>query len=192
MNIFLIVVSNARKRHQQKKAQPKRKHEEPPLIEQKKVKLSPSSSSSFEKTKMFKKEERPSDSIRFDNVNHLPYRDSVKSASRCKNNCDQYTHVFCGKCKVHLCFTSQRNCFATFHGQLFEGNKKACGEDTRPERSIRYDDLGHFAFLDSSKSATRCKNNCKQQTHVFCKKCSVHLCFTSSRNCFVNFHSKTD
>lgn len=68
-------------------------------------------------TKARKREQvRPSKAVRTDAVDHLPDVDSQKEASRCKEKgCKGKTHVFCTKCKVHLCLLSYRNCFKSFH-----------------------------------------------------------------------------
>lgn len=61
---------------------------------------------------------------RFDNISHWPDHDELKSASRCKNiNCKQFTHVLCDKCKVHLCFTKNRNCFREYHQMSSDATK---------------------------------------------------------------------
>ena len=39
-----------------------------------------------------------------------------KSTVRCKvKGCNGKTFIKCTTCKVHLCFTGYRNCFADFH-----------------------------------------------------------------------------
>lgn len=54
--------------------------------------------------------------LRFDKCNHWPDRDKKISRSRCKmEGCNLITHVLCTKCKVHLCFTTNRNCFVPYH-----------------------------------------------------------------------------
>lgn len=59
---------------------------------------------------------RPSKEIRQYLFDHCPEYDDKKEATRCKNlNCKNRTHVFCEKCRVHLCFMKGRNCFKTFH-----------------------------------------------------------------------------
>lgn len=61
-------------------------------------------------------EVRPSREIQYDTVDHLPDYDTKHEATRCKNPlCKGKTHVFCLKCKIHLCFTGARNCFKSFH-----------------------------------------------------------------------------
>lgn len=61
-------------------------------------------------------EVRPPKNCRLDTVDQLPEFDEKKQASRCKaENCKGKTHIFCVKCKVHLCFVKPRNCFLKFH-----------------------------------------------------------------------------
>lgn len=178
-------------------ASSERKQEESHLNEQKKIKMNENSTESTEG--LCKREFRPSSSVCHDKMNHVMLRDSDKSASRCKMiGCvNQYTHVFCKKCEVHLCFTSERNCFAIFHGQSMKENPLIYKRKAEPDSSVRYDNMDHFAFKDSSKSASVCKfEECgneqskRQSTHVFCAKCDMHLCFTKNRNCFAAFHTK--
>lgn len=62
--------------------------------------------------------------------------------------------------------------------------------DIRPPISVQQDTVGHMPRYDTQKEATRCKyQGCvKGRTHVFCRKCNVHLCFTTKSNCFEKFH----
>lgn len=53
----------------------------------------------------------------------------------------------------------------------------------------RYDKYDHWPKKDNKKSQSRCKmENCGEKTHIYCSKCQLHLCITSSRNCFVDYH----
>lgn len=70
-------------------------------------------------------------------------------------------------------------------------NKKNNSKKNEKNNNSRYDNISHWPVHDTKKSASRCKNeNCKQFTHVYCEKCDKHLCFTSSRNCFKDYHMK--
>lgn len=61
-------------------------------------------------------ETRPFQDMRYDGYNHLPTYDEKKENSRCKmEDCKGKTHIFCTKCKVHLCILKGRNCFNKFH-----------------------------------------------------------------------------
>lgn len=64
-------------------------------------------------------EKMPKLSERFDGLNHLPGGDDKsgpRKGYRCKRNgCGKSTTFFCTKCKVHLCITTDRNCFIAFH-----------------------------------------------------------------------------
>lgn len=61
-------------------------------------------------------ESRPYKEQRMDMVDHFPEYDEKKEATRCKRSgCKGKTHVFCIKCKVHLCFVKGKNCFHEFH-----------------------------------------------------------------------------
>jgi len=60
----------------------------------------------------------PPDAVKYDTIDHLPSVDNLKNPTKCKHpKCSQKhrTHIFCEKCKVHLCLASGRNCFADFH-----------------------------------------------------------------------------
>lgn len=61
--------------------------------------------------------ERPTDSVRYDNVGHFP--DSGNKTSRCRYCKDGRTMVYCIKCNMYLCFVvgqkNKRNCFRLFH-----------------------------------------------------------------------------
>jgi len=61
----------------------------------------------------------------------------------------------------------------------------------RPLPAVSQDQTSHYPKYDGKKKATRCKeNNCAGKTHVVCKKCNIHLCFTPKKDCFYNFHNK--
>lgn len=61
-------------------------------------------------------EERPIADVQFDNVDHMPLYDNNKEPARCKMaRCKQHSHIFCQKCKVHLCLVKNRNCFVNFN-----------------------------------------------------------------------------
>ncbi|XP_050293817.1 piggyBac transposable element-derived protein 3-like [Anthonomus grandis grandis] len=63
-----------------------------------------------------KVETRPLVEVQFDRVDHMPQFDDKKEATRCKvAECKGRSHVFCEKCRVHLCINKNRNCFLTFH-----------------------------------------------------------------------------
>lgn len=66
-------------------------------------------------SKRAKYERRPINEIRYDSKDHLPDVDKSRG-SRCKNeNCKFTTHIFCTKCRVHLCLLADRNCYKKFH-----------------------------------------------------------------------------
>ena len=52
--------------------------------------------------------------VRQDGVDHFP---SWAQRQRCKHCRDSphFTHMFCEKCKVHLCLNKDRNCFIAYH-----------------------------------------------------------------------------
>lgn len=61
----------------------------------------------------------------------------------------------------------------------------------RPKRALRCDENGHWPLFDKKPSESLCKmKNCLNRTHVYCKKCDLHLCFNASRNCFYEFHKQ--
>ncbi|XP_063921127.1 piggyBac transposable element-derived protein 3-like [Zophobas morio] len=56
----------------------------------------------------------PQFDVRTDKVAHFPSYN--KERQRCKRPlCGLKTYFYCVKCKVHLCITKTRNCFAEFH-----------------------------------------------------------------------------
>lgn len=81
---------------------------------------SPSSSQTPERQKRIIKriDQRPFNEVRHDNVGHLPDFDNLDNAVRCKyEGCKLRSHVFCKKCKVHLCFTKRNKCFTIYHNE---------------------------------------------------------------------------
>jgi hypothetical protein len=67
--------------------------------------------------KLVKKvDEKPLEEVKKDNYGHFPEYDDRTEAVRCKvEGCKGRTHVYCLKCKCHLCFTKKSNCFLKFH-----------------------------------------------------------------------------
>lgn len=69
--------------------------------------------------------------------------------------------------------------------------KKRGLQQVRPPKEVVLDKVDHLPQMDVKPDSTRCKKpGCKGKTHFFCIKCSIHLCLTSKRNCFLDFHSK--
>lgn len=60
-------------------------------------------------------EARPVHSLRYDQVGHFPNKNKSKLGRCKKEGCGKKTNVYCLKCKVHLCFVDDRNCFTSFH-----------------------------------------------------------------------------
>lgn len=53
---------------------------------------------------------------------------------------------------------------------------------------IRFDGIEHWPEV-SGVTRLRCKNDdCSNKTNVSCSKCRLHLCLTTTRNCFKDFH----
>ena len=57
----------------------------------------------------------PYDAVRTDQYGHWPIFQDKGRCRKCKTG---YSRVFCSKCKICLCLTSQRNCFLEFHDGL--------------------------------------------------------------------------
>ncbi|XP_064614532.1 piggyBac transposable element-derived protein 2-like [Liolophura sinensis] len=58
-------------------------------------------------------EQVPFADVRLDSVGHLP---EWTTRGRCKApSCQKLSFVVCTKCKTHLCFNKDRNCFKDFH-----------------------------------------------------------------------------
>ncbi|XP_032589372.2 piggyBac transposable element-derived protein 3-like [Drosophila mojavensis] len=65
--------------------------------------------------KLGKKTLHPIAELRFDQVNHFPNwldRDNKRRCKLCKSS---QTQCICEKCNLHLCCTSTKNCFKTYH-----------------------------------------------------------------------------
>lgn len=50
--------------------------------------------------------------VRKDGLGHFPTWDTRQ---RCKQCTGHFTHVYCQKCRVHLCLNKDRNCFQAYH-----------------------------------------------------------------------------
>lgn len=56
-----------------------------------------------------------------------------------------------------------------------------------PSKKFRTTAASHMPEYTAKQ--LRCKRSgCRKKTTVFCKKCDISLCFTSTRNCFTEFH----
>ena len=51
--------------------------------------------------------------VRKDGMDHLPTWETRQRCKHCTGN--HFSHVYCGKCKVHLCLNKERNRFCTCH-----------------------------------------------------------------------------
>jgi len=68
-----------------------------------------------------------------------------------------------------------------------EVKKKKPNAAPVPVQEIRRDKTGHWPTFTEKRG--RCKEpNCAGIPKVMCTKCKVHLCFTPSSNCFMEFH----
>ncbi|XP_068082072.1 piggyBac transposable element-derived protein 3-like [Anabrus simplex] len=64
-------------------------------------------------------------------------------------------------------------------------------KERRPLREVQTDTVDHLPEHDCKKEPTRCKQvKCTQRSHIFCRKCEVHLCINRNRNCFALFHKR--
>lgn len=124
---------------------------------------------------------------RYDQIAHwiISTVSEHKYRQRCKK-CGAHTYYYCDKCKKHLCFTSDRNCFKDYHHRDGEVVLHAAMDET-----IRYDQCGHWLLPQDGVHTyrQRCKV-CGVHTNHFCEKCEVHLCLTLYRNCFRDYHNK--
>ena len=57
----------------------------------------------------------PHDAVRTDQYGHWPVFRNKGRGRKCKTG---YSRVYCSKCNICLCLTSQRNCFLEFHDEL--------------------------------------------------------------------------
>ena len=56
-----------------------------------------------------------------------------------------------------------------------------------PSTAVRADDTGYWSVFSEKRGRCR-KQGCSGVPKVRCVKCDVHLCFTPTSNCFVQFH----
>lgn len=64
-------------------------------------------------------------------------------------------------------------------------------EKMKPKISSRFDKEAHWPLYDKKSSRSLCKiKSCQNRTHVYCKKCDLHLCFNATRNCFYEYHTQ--
>lgn len=71
--------------------------------------------------------------------------------------------------------------------KTFQAKKKRGPAAAIPNFETRRDSIGHWPSF--SEKRQRCKYPaCKNLSSVVCTKCSVNLCLSQERNCFVEFH----
>ncbi|CAM4569051.1 unnamed protein product [Leuciscus chuanchicus] len=58
-----------------------------------------------------------------------------------------------------------------------------------PVPDVRMDATGHWIIMDEKKGRCRVPG-CKGTPKAKCRKCNTHLCFTSTSNCFLKFHTE--
>jgi hypothetical protein len=76
----------------------------------------PSTDTPTPKPRKKAKEIRPPPEMQLDMIDHMPDFHKSTEGTRCKApGCKGKTHVFCTKCKIHLCFVKGRNCFKQYH-----------------------------------------------------------------------------
>lgn len=92
-------------------------------------------------------------------------------------------------CKFQSIIERGRPRSGTFRRQIEEAIKLRNTREVYPPHDIRLDGIDHFPGHHETKK--RCKfPGCESQTRTFCTKCGVSLCFTGSKNCFVQFHEQ--
>ncbi|KAH7940561.1 hypothetical protein HPB49_001894 [Dermacentor silvarum] len=61
----------------------------------------------------------PTNSTRYDGINHWPRHVATNFAQRCKNHgCTSRSRVCCRKCEVFLCLSAANDCFYEFHTKI--------------------------------------------------------------------------
>ncbi|XP_024153448.1 piggyBac transposable element-derived protein 2 isoform X2 [Oryzias melastigma] len=77
---------------------------------------------------------------------------------------------------------------STIAGEYKEKRKRGPATPI-PVPDVRLDATAHWMVMDEKKG--RCKvPGCKGTPKAKCQKCDVHLCFTSTSNCFLRFHTE--
>lgn len=77
----------------------------------------------------------------------------------------------------------------TIENDEIEPPRKRNKREKHPDHKKRFDGKHHTPCKENRKNATRCKlEGCSQKSHVFCKKCEVHLCLEPDRNCYEKYH----
>ena len=70
-----------------------------------------------------------------------------------------------------------------------EAKKKQYGRRSEtPTPDLRSDKIDHFPDHYDINGRGKCRHCHKGMTTVYCMKCKVRLCFTSTRNCFNLYH----
>lgn len=113
-------------------------------------------------------------------------------------NCSEAVNYATKKWREHYINTKLCSCsygieMANLHKILGRILKKHV--PIEPPTDPRYDNIGHWALEDPSTSRSRCKfEMCGMNnfSRFYCEKCKVHLCQTSGRNCFYNYHHFDD
>ncbi len=77
---------------------------------------------------------------------------------------------------------------STIAGEYEEKRRKGPAAPI-PVPDVRLDATAHWMIMAEKKG--RCKvPGCTGTPKVKCRKCDVHLCFTSTSNCFLRFHTE--
>lgn len=75
--------------------------------------------------------------------------------------------------------------------EVTKPKKTNVSKTVHPIDDNRYDGIGHMPlWKDRTTGKKSCKHCKKSETQCMCSKCNLHLCCSSAKNCFVDYHTK--
>lgn len=119
-------------------------------------------------------------------------RDCTSNGMKKKEQMRLYTfklYIAEGLCKSGEDLQQKRGRPSSAIAGEYEEKKRKGPAVPIPVSDVRLDATGHWMVMAEQKG--RCKlPGCTGTPKVKCQKCSIHLCFTSANNCFLQFHTE--
>ncbi|RXN15934.1 piggyBac transposable element-derived 2-like protein [Labeo rohita] len=99
------------------------------------------------------------------------------------------SYIAQGLCKSGKSLEKNRGWPSSGISSDYETKKRQGPTAPIPIPDVRLDATAHWIIMSEKKGRCRVPG-CKGTPNAKCRKCNAHLCFTSTTNCFLKFHTE--